>query len=62
MGRRAICQELLAALKPAGIEVVSLEEAARELLARRDRIPTCMLGQETIEGRSGLVATQGVAG
>jgi peptidoglycan/xylan/chitin deacetylase (PgdA/CDA1 family) len=62
MGRRAIFQKLLAALKPAGIEVVSLEEAARELLARRDRIPVCELGQETIDGRSGLVATQGVAG
>ncbi len=62
MGRRAVFQELLAALKSADIEVVSLEEAARELLARRDQIPVCAFVQAAIDGRSGLVATQGAAG
>ena len=59
MGRRAIFQELLTALKPAGIEVVSLAQAARELLAHRGRIPVCSFVQEPIDGRSGLVASQG---
>ncbi|HKB55989.1 MAG TPA: polysaccharide deacetylase family protein [Lacunisphaera sp.] len=61
MGRRTIFQELLAALKKAGVAVVSLEEAARELLARREAIPVCDMVQASVDGRSGLVATQGPA-
>jgi len=59
MGRREVFRQLLAAVRTADVTVVSLEQAARELLAERGRIPVCELAQETIDGRSGLVATQG---
>jgi len=59
MGRRTIFQNLLAALREAGVTVVSLEQAARELLADRALVPVCEMTQEEIDGRSGLVATQG---
>ncbi|HVT71585.1 MAG TPA: polysaccharide deacetylase family protein [Lacunisphaera sp.] len=61
LGRRAIFQELLAAVRQAGVTVVSLERCARDLLAARDRVPVCALAQAPIDGRSGLVATQGAA-
>jgi peptidoglycan/xylan/chitin deacetylase (PgdA/CDA1 family) len=61
MGRRAIFQQLLAALKPAGVEVVSLEQAARQLQLQRASLPVCDLQQGTIDGRSGLVAVPGPA-
>jgi peptidoglycan/xylan/chitin deacetylase (PgdA/CDA1 family) len=59
MGRRAIFQQLLAAIKAAGVEVVALEQAARQLLAQRESIPVCELEQAEIDGRSGLLAVQG---
>jgi peptidoglycan/xylan/chitin deacetylase (PgdA/CDA1 family) len=61
MGRRTIFLQLLAELARAGVEVVSLEETARDLLAVRDTIPVCELRQAGIDGRSGLVAVQGPA-
>jgi undecaprenyl phosphate-alpha-L-ara4FN deformylase len=59
MGRRALFQELLRALKRERVAVVSLEQTARELLARRDRIPVCEMVQGPVDGRSGLLALQG---
>ena len=59
MGKRALFLEFLAAIARAGIEVVSLEEAARTLLAQTERIPVCEMVQAPVDGRSGLVATQG---
>lgn len=59
MGRRAIFQNFLAALRQSDVAVVSLEQAARELLARRATIPVCALLPGLIDGRSGHVATQG---
>ena len=61
MGRRAVFQKLLARLRDTGVAVVSLEQTARDLLADRGRIPVCDLVQAPIDGRSGLVATQGAA-
>jgi len=61
MGRRTIFLQLLAELARAGVEVVSLEETARDLLAVRDTIPVCELRLAEIDGRSGLVAVQGPA-
>ena len=61
MGRRAQFLEFLPAIQRAGIEVVSLEQAARELLARRETIPVCEMQQGPVDGRSGLVAMQGPA-
>ena len=59
MGRRTIFQQLLAAVKTAGVAVVSLEEAAHQLLTQRGSIPVCELVQAEIDGRSGLLAVQG---
>jgi undecaprenyl phosphate-alpha-L-ara4FN deformylase len=61
MGRRALFGEFLTAIKRAGVEVVSLEQAARDLLARRDKIPVCEMLQAPVDGRSGLLAVQGPA-
>ncbi len=61
MGRRALFGEFLAAIKRAGVEVVSLEQAARDLLARREKIPVCEMLQAPVDGRSGLLAVQGPA-
>jgi len=61
MGRRTIFQQLLAAVKTAGVEVVSLEQAAHQLLGNRESIPVCELKQAEIDGRSGLLAVQGPA-
>ncbi len=59
MGKRAIFQELLAALKKNGVAVVSLEQTARELLARREAIPPGEMLHGPVDGRSGLVTVQG---
>lgn len=58
MGRRELFQALLAACQNAGVEFIRMDDLARELLANRAAIPVRdqMLG--TIDGRSGLVATQ----
>jgi peptidoglycan/xylan/chitin deacetylase (PgdA/CDA1 family) len=61
MGRRALFVEFLTAARRAGVEVVSLENAAREFLAKRNEIPVCEMIQDTVDGRSGLVAVQGSA-
>jgi hypothetical protein len=59
MGRRALFVELLAAVRAAGVEVVSLEKSARDLLANRAAIPVCEMIQASVDGRSGLLAVQG---
>lgn len=60
MGRRARFRELLAACQRRGVEFVRLETYARELLADRAAIPVCDQVLAEIDGRSGVVATQGV--
>jgi peptidoglycan/xylan/chitin deacetylase (PgdA/CDA1 family) len=59
MGKRALFGELLAALRPAGVMVVSLEEEARACRARAGLIPVCELVSGPIDGRSGTLALQG---
>jgi peptidoglycan/xylan/chitin deacetylase (PgdA/CDA1 family) len=59
MGRRGLFRELLAACRKAGVEFIRLEALARELLARRDTIPVEDQVMAEIDGRSGVVATQG---
>ena len=61
MGRRSLFGEFLAAIRRAGVEIVSLEQAARDLLAQPDKIPVCEMLQAPVDGRSGLVAVQGLA-
>jgi undecaprenyl phosphate-alpha-L-ara4FN deformylase len=58
MGRRTLFRALLAAWRQAGVEFIRLDDLARALLADRDSIPVCDQVMATIDGRSGLVATQ----
>ncbi len=59
MGRRALFRELLAACRQAGVEFIRMDDLACELLANRAAVPVCEQVMAEIDGRSGLVATQG---
>ncbi len=61
MGRRELFRDLLTACRRQRVKYVRLDEVARELLADRGAIPTCDQVPAAIDGRSGLVATQGAA-
>jgi peptidoglycan/xylan/chitin deacetylase (PgdA/CDA1 family) len=58
MGKRALFRDFLATLMRANVKIVSLEQAARDLLAQREKIPVCATLQTAVDGRSGLLATQ----
>lgn len=58
MGRRKLFRDFLQAARAAGVEFVSLEASARELLKNPGSIPACDQTFAPIDGRSGLVATQ----
>ncbi|MEO6874182.1 MAG: 4-deoxy-4-formamido-L-arabinose-phosphoundecaprenol deformylase [Opitutaceae bacterium] len=58
MGRRTLFQQLLAACQQAGVEFIRMDDLARELLANRETIPVRDQVMGTIDGRSGVVATQ----
>ncbi len=59
MGRRELFGQLLAACRQRGVEFVRLDEQARAILANRAAIPIRDQGMAPIDGRSGLVATEG---
>jgi peptidoglycan/xylan/chitin deacetylase (PgdA/CDA1 family) len=59
MGRRGIFRELLAACRAAGVAFVRLDEEARRILSGGAPVPVCEQVMAPIDGRSGLVATQG---
>ena len=59
MGRRNLFREFLSACRRAKVEFVRMDDFARELLANRSAIPICEQVMAPIDGRSGLVATQG---
>jgi peptidoglycan/xylan/chitin deacetylase (PgdA/CDA1 family) len=61
MGRRSIFREFLAACRRAGVEFVRLEDEARRILAAGEPVPVCEQVMAPVDGRSGLVATQGPA-
>jgi peptidoglycan/xylan/chitin deacetylase (PgdA/CDA1 family) len=61
MGRRSILRGFLGACRDAGVELVRLDGEARRLLSDRAAIPVCEQVMAPVEGRSGLVATQGPA-
>jgi len=58
MGRRALFQDLLAECQQAGVEFIRMDDLANELLANRVAIPVRDQVMGTIDGRTGLVATQ----
>lgn len=57
--KRALFCEFLAACRQREVRVVRLEDVARASLALRETVPVCELVQAPVDGRSGLVATQG---
>jgi peptidoglycan/xylan/chitin deacetylase (PgdA/CDA1 family) len=59
MGKRELFRQLLAACRKAGVEFVRMDDLAKELLADRKSIPVRDQVMAEIDGRSGLVATQG---
>lgn len=59
MGRRELFRQLLAACRTRGVEFVRMDDAARAILANRAAVPVCDQVLAPIDGRSGLVATQG---
>ncbi len=58
MRHRPIFQGLLRACRDQGVVFVTLEDEARDCLARRESIPVCDLLQAPVDGRSGLLAVQ----
>lgn len=58
MARRTIFREFLTVCRREKVELVRLEDIARNLLADRDSIPVNELVQGQVEGRSGLLAVQ----
>jgi len=58
MGKRGLFVQFLSAVKSAGVEVVSLEQAAKTLLVRREKVPVCEMIQAAVDGRSGTLAVQ----
>jgi undecaprenyl phosphate-alpha-L-ara4FN deformylase len=59
MGRRPLFRAFLEGCREAGVEFVRLDEAARAILSDRGSVPVCEQVMATIDGRSGLVASQG---
>jgi len=62
MGRRPIFRELLHRCRAAGVEFVRMDDAAMQVLAHRESVPVCDQVMAAVDGRSGLVATQGGEG
>jgi undecaprenyl phosphate-alpha-L-ara4FN deformylase len=59
MGRRAIFRQFLNLCREKGVEFVRMDDEARRILADRASVPVCEQVMAAIDGRSGLVATQG---
>jgi peptidoglycan/xylan/chitin deacetylase (PgdA/CDA1 family) len=58
MGKRDLFREFLRACAGRGVQFIRLDDLARELLADRAAVPVLDQVMATIDGRSGLVATQ----
>ncbi len=61
MMKRPLFRELMSELSDKGVRFVRMDDLAREILADRETVPVLPLVMTEIDGRSGLVATQGVA-
>ena len=59
MMKRPLFRELLEAFSDKGVRFVRMDDLAREMLAHRETVPVLPLVMAEIDGRSGLVATQG---
>lgn len=61
MMKRPLFHELLEAWQKIGVHFVRMDDLAKEMLTHREHIPVQPLVMAEIDGRSGTVATQGVA-
>jgi peptidoglycan/xylan/chitin deacetylase (PgdA/CDA1 family) len=61
LGRRGIFREFLGRCAQAGVKFVRMDEEARRIRLSGMRVPVCEQVMAPIDGRSGLVATQGRA-
>jgi undecaprenyl phosphate-alpha-L-ara4FN deformylase len=59
MMKLPLFRELLTAFVNQGVQLVRMDDLARDLLAHREKVPVLPLVMAEIEGRSGLVASQG---
>jgi undecaprenyl phosphate-alpha-L-ara4FN deformylase len=59
MGRRGLFREAMSQWRQRGAQFIRLDDYARELLASRSTISVCDQHMASIDGRSGVVATQG---
>ena len=60
MMKRPLFRQLLVAFREKGVRFFRMDDLAREILVRRDEVPVLPLVMAEIDGRSGLVATQGL--
>ncbi len=58
MGKKQLFCALLDAFQQRGVQFVRMDDLAKQLLANREQIPVADLVMGTVDGRSGLVATQ----
>jgi undecaprenyl phosphate-alpha-L-ara4FN deformylase len=59
MMKRPLFRSLLEAFREEGVRFIRMDDLAREVLSHRESIPSQPLVMAEIDGRSGLVATQG---
>jgi undecaprenyl phosphate-alpha-L-ara4FN deformylase len=59
MGRRKIFRQFLSLCRDNAVQFVRMDDEARRILSDRARVPVCEQVMAEIDGRSGLVATQG---
>ena len=60
MMKRPLFRQLLVAFSEKGVRFVRMDDLAREILVHRSEVPVQPLVMAEIDGRSGLVATQGL--
>ena len=61
MMKRPLFRELLADFTEKGVRFIRMDDLAKEILAHRETVPVQPLVMAEIDGRSGTVATQGIA-
>jgi len=61
MAKLPLFRNLLSAFSEKGVRFVRMDDLAREILANRESVPVLPLVMAEIDGRSGVVATQGAA-
>ena len=59
MMKRPLFRELMSAFADKGVRFIRMDDLAREILVNRESVPVLPLVMAEIDGRSGLVATQG---